>query len=162
MKRADAESDPALRASLMARSRREIARGFEQEKALGRVSAPYATSEQLQLARLHYLLGRLDMLEQAPVARQIEHFQASHALAPTRGNTLMLASAYFDLGKRSTDLEHEQLLHRSLDYFLEYMEYSALDRLLHEESLVLLAQNYEQRFPFLQDRIHQARETMTQ
>jgi hypothetical protein len=162
MKRAGAESDPALRASLMARSRREIARGFEQEKALGRVSAPYATSEQLQLARLHYLLGRLDMLEQAPVARQIEHFRASHALAPTRGNTLMLAGAYFDLGKRSTDLEQEQFLHRSLDYFLEYMEYSALDRLLHEESLVLLAQNYEQRFPFLQDRIHQARETMTQ
>ena len=162
MKRAGAESDPALRASLMARSRMEISRGFEREKALGRVSAPYATSEQLQLSQLHYLLGSLDKLERAPVTGQIEHFQASHALAPTRGNTLMLAGAYFDLGNRSVDLEQEQLLHRSLDYFLEYMKYSAPDRMLRDQSLSLLAQNYEQRFPFLQHRIHQARETMTQ
>jgi len=162
MKQAGSESDPMLRASLMAHSRREIDRGFEREKALGRVSAPYATSEQLQLSQFHYLLGRLDMIERAPVARQIEHFQASHELAPTRSNTLMLAGAYFDLGSRSADLEKEQLMHRSLDYFVEYMQYSASDRLLRERSLALLAQNYEQKFPFLQDRIQQTRETMTQ
>ena len=162
MNRAAAASDPAIRASSMTRSRKEVSRGFEREKALGRVSAPYATSEQLQLSQLHYLLGRLDMIEQAPVASQIEHFQASHLLAPTRSNTLMLAGAYFDLGNRSADLEQKQLLNRSLDYFLEYMEYSAPDYLLHEKSLALLAQNYEQHFPFLQNRIDQARETMTQ
>lgn len=162
MKQAGTESDPMLRASLMAQSRREIDRGFEREKALGRVSAPYATSEQLQLSQLHYLLGRLDMIEQAPVTRQIEHFQASHELAPTRSNTLMLAGAYFDLGSRGADLEKEQLLHRSLDYFVEYMQYSASDRLLREKSLALLARNYEQNFPFLQDRIQQTRETMAQ
>lgn len=161
MKQAGKESDPALRASLMAASRREIARGFEREKALGRVDAPYATSEQLQLSQFHYLLGRLDRIEKAPLTIQIEHFQASHALAPSRSNTLMLAGAYFDLGNRTVDVMQKQLLHRSLDYFLEYMKYSAQDRLLREQSLTLLSQNYEERFPFLQDRIHQVRETMT-
>jgi hypothetical protein len=162
MKQAEVESDPVLRAVLVANSRDEIIRGFAREKDLGRVSAPYATSEQLQLSQFHYLLGRLDIIERAPVTSQIEHFQESHRLAPTRGNTLMLAGAYFDLGNHSSDLAREQLLNRSLDYFLEYMKYSASDRLLREKSLTLLVRNYEQRFPFLQDRIHLARETMTQ
>ncbi len=161
MKRAGAESDPTRRAAWVARSRREITRGFEREQALGRVAAPYATSEQLQLSQLHYLLGRLDMIERASVSSQIAHFETSHALAPTRNNSLMLAGAYFDLGNRGTNEERERLLNRSLDYFVEYMKYSASDRLLHEQSLAMLAKNYEQNFPFLQDRIHHVRKTRT-
>jgi hypothetical protein len=159
--RAASESDPTARALLITEARREITRGFEREKALGRVAAPYATSEQLQLGQLHDLLGRLDMLEQAPISSRIEHFEASYASAPTRSNTLMLAGAYFDLGNRNAAGHREELLHRSLDYFAEYMEYSAPDRLIRDQSLALLAENYEQNFPFLQDRIQRIRKTMT-
>jgi hypothetical protein len=43
-------------------------------------------------------------------------------------------------------------MHRSLDYFLEYVAYSRADPIQHESSLVLLAQNYGPRFPFLHER----------
>ncbi len=157
LKRADSESDATRRASLVTQSRREIARGFAREKALGRVSAPYATSEQLQLANFHDLLGRLDILEQAPVARRIEHFEAAYALAPTRSNSLMLAGAYFELGNRSAEPARAELLRRSRDYFMEYVEFSSSDRLLREESLALLARNYPPPPPFPQDRFDQTR-----
>lgn len=156
---AAARGDLARRDALAAEARAEIARGFERERALGRVPAPYATSEQLQLARFHYLLGRIDRLEQAPVARQIEHYERSHELAPNRANTLMLAGAYYDLAASRTDAppaEQEQLLNRSLDYFLEYVDYSSADPLLREQSLALLEQNYAS-VPFLRDRVRQAR-----
>lgn len=161
MKRAQVESDSIRRAELVAESRKEIARGFEREKALGRTSAPYATSEQLQLSLLHYLLGRLDMIEGTPVSSQIEHFHTSHVLAPNRANTLMLAGAYFNLANSSADREQEEILHRSLGYFLQHVEFSASDPLQHQQSLALLARNYEQRFPFLRDRIQRTKQMKT-
>jgi hypothetical protein len=153
MRRAEAETDAMHRAELIVESRREIRRGFEREKALGRVSAPYATSEQLQLSQLHYLLGRLDMIEQASLESQIEHFTASHTLAPSRSNTLMLAGTYFDLAMTTPDIDQEKLLRRSLDYFLEYVAFSKSDQYKHQQNLALLDQNYGQHFPSLRTHV---------
>ena len=160
--RAERERDPEVRVALLRSARREIFRGFEREKALGRVAAPYATSEQLQLANLHYLLGRLARLEQAPVEQQLAHYERSHSIAPNQANTLMLAGAYFELGNRSDSPNREQRIGRSLDYFAEHMRYSVADQLRHEKNLTLLAQNYEQHFPFLHERVAQVRASMSQ
>jgi hypothetical protein len=149
----DRRGDRNGRKPVQAGPRREIRRGFEREKALGRVSAPYATSEQLQLSQLHYLLGRLDMIEQAPLESRIEHFNASYILAPSRANTLMLAGTYFDLAMTTADKDQEEILRRSLDYFLEYVAFSKSDPYKHQQNLALLDQNYGKHFPSLRAHI---------
>jgi len=153
--RAAAATDADEKRALAAAARHEIARGFEREAELGRVEAPYATSEQLQLAHLHYLLGRLDMLEQAPLESQIRHFAVSHEIAPDPTNTLMLAGAYFDLAARASAPEQERLVNRSLDFFLEHVEYSRNDPVRFAQNMTLLNRNYAANYPFLQHRIRQ-------
>ncbi len=155
MQEAGKATEPDRRQALAETSRSEIARGFEREAALGRVRAPYATSEQLQLSNLHYLLGRLDMLETAPLESQIRHFEASHEIAPSRANTLMLAGAYFDLAATASAPEQQALVHRSLDFFAEHVQFSKPDPVLYAKSMALLSQNYEAHFPFLHERIDQ-------
>ena len=41
----------------------------------------------------------------------------------------------------------------SLDFFLAHIAFTRSDPLRHERSLLLLAQNYGQRFPFLREKI---------
>ncbi len=151
-------SDPKQLRALASAARHEIARGFEREASLGRVRAPYATSEQLQLAHLHYLFGRLDMLEKAPLESQIRHFEASHVIAPDPTNTLMLAGAYFDLAAGAPSRKQEALVHRSLDFFLEHVAYSKSDPVRYARNMRLLSQNYEANYPFLQERIQQLKD----
>jgi hypothetical protein len=155
MRKAESTTDPEQKRALAAASRQEIARGFEREAALGRVPAPYATSEQLQLARFHYLLGRLATLERAPLQLQIRHFETSREIAPNRTNTLMLAGAYFELAFDAPYAGREALVHRSLDFFMEHVQYTKSDPVRYAKSLTLLSQNYEAHFPFLQERIQQ-------
>jgi hypothetical protein len=152
MKQAEQETDAERRSQRIAESREQVQRGIAREKELGRVPAPYRTSEQLQLARFHYLLGRLGKLEGVPMPTQIAHFETAHELAPTRATSLMLAGAYFEFATAPPIDQHEERMHRSLDYFLEYVAYSRADPIQHESSLVLLAQNYGPRFPFLHER----------
>jgi hypothetical protein len=157
IQQAGASSDPDEVRALTSSARREIARGFEREASLGRVRAPYATSEQLQLSHLHYLFGRLDMLEHAPLESQIRHFEASHVIAPDPTNTLMLAGAYFDLAADAPVPEQEVLLHRSLDFFIEHVGYTRSDPVRYAKNMTLLSRNYEANYPFLQERIQQMR-----
>jgi hypothetical protein len=154
---ANIATDPSEVRALASAARHEIARGFEREAALGRVPAPYATSEQLQLSHLHYLFGRLDMLEKAPLESQIRHFEASHDIAPDPTNTLMLAGAYFNLAADAPHTEQEELVHRSLDFFEEHVHYSKSDPVRTAKNMTLLSQNYEANYPFLQERIQRMR-----
>jgi len=158
IQQAGVATDPDRVRELTSAARHEIARGFEREASLGRVRAPYATSEQLQLSHLHYLFGRLDMLEQAPLESQIRHFEASHGIAPDPTNTLMLAGAYFDLAADAPGLEQEVLLNRSLDFFIEHVGYSRSDPVRYAKNMTLLGRNYEANYPFLQERIQKLKD----
>lgn len=162
LKRAEREADPDLRAPWLARARAAIARGLERDRALGRRPGPYRTPDQLHLARLHYLRGRLSALEGAPPERQLEHYRTAYRLAPDRVSAMMLARGYYELAARAPEAEREALVRRSFEFFVEYGRYSSSDPLLHQQTLALLSANYAGRFPFLEDEIRAARRTWRQ
>ncbi|MGH7289341.1 MAG: hypothetical protein ACREI8_15125, partial [Myxococcota bacterium] len=89
--RAERETDAARRQALIEQARGEVLRGIELERSLGRQPTRYKTSEQLELARLHGRLGRLEAIEGAPVESQIGHYETSYRLAPHRASALALA-----------------------------------------------------------------------
>jgi hypothetical protein len=159
VRRAEHEADPALRRLAIRQAHHEIARGFARERALSRQPSAYATSEQLNLARLHTLEGRLAALEGAPRQVQLAHYEAAEALAPNRDSALRLAGTLYDLAVDAPAAQREALVRRSFAYFIEYMGYTRSDPLMREKNLRLLAQNYESRFPFLKDEIRVARRT---
>ncbi len=74
----------------------------------------------------------------------------------------MLAGTYYDLAAQAPEPEREELVRRSLAYFMEYVDYCRSDPRLLQKSLALLAQNYEARFPFLQQEIRDARRVYLQ
>jgi hypothetical protein len=159
VERAEREADPALRQRLAEAARSEVERGLARERALGRRPSSYATSEQLQLSRLHQLLGRLAAIDGKPLETQLAHYETSHRIAPSRSSAFLIAKTYLELAERAPRAEQERLVRASLRHFLEYVEQSGRDPVRLEKSSTLLTVLYERRFPFLRGEILAARRT---
>jgi hypothetical protein len=155
---AERAQDPAARRALIEQARADVQRGIERERALGRRPAPYATSEQLQLGKLHSLLGRIAGLEGAPLEQQIAHYEAGHRIAPHKASAFVLAKLYLELAGRAQGPERERLVLASFERFLEYLALTAGNPALAERNEALLANVYEKRFPFLAGEVVSARE----
>ncbi len=161
VRRAEAEPDPARRAEWLDRARAQIARGLERERAMGRQPSRYRVPDQLHLSRLHQLLGRIAVLEAAPVAEQLAHFERAYALAPDRANAMKLAGRYFDLAAGAEAAQREALVRRSFGYFVAFTRFAQNDPRLAAESRTLLAANYDEaRFPYLAEDIRALRRSL--
>ncbi len=157
---AEQSATPEERARHAEAARAGIERGFARDRALGRQASGYATSEVLQLARLHSLRGRLAALEGEPLAAQIEHHLAAHALAPNRAAAYRLAELHLALAHRASGPERDALVRRSLGYFVEYVEKSGRDPETLGRNIALLSRYYERPFPGLREEVVAARRTL--
>ena len=158
VQRAEKERDPARRRELALQARTEIERGLARDRALGRVPAGYATSEPLQLSRLHMLLGRSGALLGEPLEAQLAHYETAHAIAPNRASALLLAELNLRLWERAPEADRERLARKSWAWFLEYVARSGRDPAQLERSDGMITAIYEKRFPFLRDEIVAARQ----
>jgi hypothetical protein len=158
-KRAERETDVARKQALVAQARGEVLRGIERERTLGRRPTGYQTSEQLQLARLHSLLGRLEGIEGGPLESQIEHYETSYRLAPHRASAFALAGLYLKRAARAPELDRERLVRASFDRFVAYLAHTSHDPARRQRNAALLTQVYERRYPFLGDAVVSARRT---
>jgi len=155
VKKAEKEPDPARRLRWIERARVEVKRGFGRDHELGRQQGPYRTPDQLHLSRLHLLRGRIAAMEGAPLERQVEHYDAAYAIAPDREGAMALSRAYFNLSARSDPALREELVKRSFAYFTEFVRFSQTDPLRLAHSRAMLQDNYEGRFPYLDDAIRE-------
>lgn len=157
---AERSTTPEERARHIEAARAGIERGFARDRALGRQASGYATSEVLQLARLHSLRGRLGALEGEPLEAQIEHHLTAHQLAPNRAAAYRLAELHLALANRASGPERDRLVRRSLGYFVEYVESSGRDPETLGRNLALLSRYYERPFPGLREEFLAARRTI--
>jgi hypothetical protein len=162
VKRAERESDPALRHDLIERARAQIRRGFERDRELGRRPNGYATNEQLQLSRFYVLEGRLEALEGGPLERQLAAYEAAHKIAPNAASAFRLAQVYLQLAEQSPAEERERLVRASFDHFLEYVAQSGPDPIRRQRSEAMLTALYEKPYPFLSDEVLAARRSYFQ
>ena len=160
VQQAEQERDPARRRELALQARIAIERGLARDRALGRVPAGYATSEPLQVSRLHTLLGRTGALLGESLESQLAHYEKAHAIAPNRASAFLLAQLHLQLWERAPEADRERLARRSWAYFLEYVARSGRDPVQLERSAGLIAKVYEPRFPFLRDEIVAARQEL--
>lgn len=155
VKKAEKEPDPARRLQWIDRARVEVKRGLDRERELDRQRGRYKAPDQLHLARLHYLRGRILAIEGAPLEQQVEHYSAAYAIAPDRAVAMVLSRAYFELSALSDDALREDLVKRSFAYFIEFVRFSQRDPLRLAQSRAMLQANYEGRFPYLDDAIRE-------
>lgn len=160
VQRAEKESDPAQRRELALQARTAIERGIARDRALGRKPAGYATSEPLQLSRLHTLLGRSGALLGEPLEAQLAHYETAHAIAPNRASAFLLAQLHLQLQERAPEADRERLARKSWAYFTEYVARSGRDPVQLERSEGIITAVYEKRFPFLRDEIVAARASL--
>jgi hypothetical protein len=157
---AERETDPAQRAALSQRARLEAERGIEREAELGRTKTGYKSNEQLQLARLHGTLGRLDRIDGAPLDGQIAHYEESVRLAPYRANTFELAKLYLERALAEPEgPARERLVRVSFQRYLEYLGQSSYDPAWRERNQAFLTRVYERNFPYLGGAVLAARRT---
>jgi len=158
LKRAQAETDPARRQAWVQRTRVEIDRGFARYQELGLQPSPYKVRETFHHARLHYLRGRVRQLEGAPIGEQLVHHRRAFEIAPDRLTAMMLSSGLFEMANRETEAATRQRLYEeSFDAFMAFVEMGHRDARRLAQSRELLARNYEGRFPFLRERIAEAK-----
>jgi hypothetical protein len=157
--RAEHEKDAEQRRAWSTRARQEASRGIEREAALGRRATGYATSEQLQLARLYALLGKLDRIDGAPLATQIAHYEQSLAIAPHRANEFLIAGLYLEYADSQPEADRERIVRLSFERFRQYLAESAHDPAWRDRNAALLTNVYERRYPYLASAIGEARET---
>lgn len=160
VKQAEHEADPARRHTLAGQARSEVARGLARDRELGRRPAGYATSEPLQVSRLHTLLGRIGALEGESLEAQLAHYATAHAIAPNRASAFLLAKLYLDLSERAPEADRERLVRSSWNHFMEYMAYSGRDPVQLTRNAGMITGIYEQRYPFLHPEIVAVRQTL--
>lgn len=148
---AEETKDPRLRNELVARARAEIRRGFQRNRALGRQPSRYATSESLQLSRLHLLDGRVAALEGASLESQLEAYQKAEQIAPNRASAFMIATTYLELAHRAPPKDQERLARTSLHYFLQYVGRSGMDPAQRRRDKAMLKAFYDTPYPALHD-----------
>ena len=133
--------------------------GIERERTLGRRPSGYKTSETLFLGRLHFLLGRLDRIDGAPLERQIAHYQTSFRIAPHRESAFALATLYLELAAAAPEDEREWLARASFERFVQFLALTSQDRTWRQRNAAFLTNVYERHYPFLSSAILEARQT---
>ncbi|MBW2543000.1 MAG: hypothetical protein JRF15_13010 [Deltaproteobacteria bacterium] len=162
LKRAEREPAGPEHETWITRAETEIERGFARHDELGRTPGRYPAPEQLQLARLHYLRGRIAELRREPIENQLHHFARAFELAPERLTAIYTSRSLFAMAGYADGPRQQKLIEDSFDYFVHYIEFSLHDSLQLAESERMLEINYEGRFPFLEERILETRETYFQ
>ena len=160
VKQAEREADPARRRELARQARSEVERGLARDRELGRRPAGYATSEPLQVSRLHTLLGRIGALEGEPLEAQLAHYATAHAIAPNRASAFLLAKLYLELSERAPEVDRERLVRNSWNHFMEYVAHSGRDPVQIARNAGMITAIYEQRYPFLRPEIVSARQSL--
>jgi len=162
LKEAEAAESDESRSALLAVAAEEIERGFARHEALGRQQTAYATPEHLQLARLHYLRGRVAELSGEALATQLRHYGEAYRLVPERLTAIFISRALFAMAGQNQGEKRQRLVENSFDYFVRYVAHSKRDPVELAESRKLLEMNYAGRFPYLEQRVSAARETYFQ
>jgi hypothetical protein len=157
MKRAERDAAGPEHTIWLDRAEAEIERGFARHSELERKPGRYPVPEQLQLARLHYLRGRVAELRREPIENQLRHFSRAFELAPERLTAIYTSRSLFAMAGYADGPEQQKLVEDSFDYFVHYIEFSQHDSLQLAESKQMLEANYEGRFPFLENRILETR-----
>ncbi len=153
------ESDAEAREALLAKAEHETDRGFARNRALKRRPSPYRTTDQLHLARLHYVRGRIAELRGAPLTEQLGHYRAGFEIAPDPASAIVISNTYIRLANEAEPESKEQLMRKSFSYFLAYVQRSHSDPLILAKNRGILEMVYANRFPFLEDEIAEARRT---
>jgi hypothetical protein len=159
VQRGEAATNPDERLEWARAALTEVQRGFVREAELGLVESPYRVPEQLQLARLHTLSGRIGALLGMPVADQVPRFRRAFELAPDRSGAIFLSRSLFMAAEAAPSPERERLIEESFSVFTDFVRLSTHDIRHLDESRVLLEQNYAGRFPYLNDEIASLRST---
>ena len=162
MKRAERAAADPEHTIWLERAETEIERGFARHSELERIPGRYPVTEQLQLARLHYLRGRVAELRREPIENQLHHFYQAFELAPERLTAIYTSRSLFAMAGYADGPAQQKLVEDSFDYFVHYIEFSLHDSLKLAESKRLLENNYAGRFPFLEGRILETREAYFQ
>ena len=157
MKRAERSPSSEDASIWLSRAEVEIGRGFDRHTELDLQPGRYSVSEQLQLARLHYLRGRVAELRGDPLEEQLRHFSQAFEIAPERLTAIYTSRSLFALAGHTEGPEQQRLVEDSYDYFLHYIAFSQHDAVQLAEGKRLLETNYEGRFPYLEDRILETR-----
>jgi hypothetical protein len=160
VKQAEHEADPARRHELAGQARSEVERGLARDRELGRRPAGYATSEPLQVSRLHTLLGRIGALEGESLEAQLAHYATAHTIAPNRASAFLLAKLYLELSEHAPEADREQLVRSSWNHFMEYVLHSGRDPVQVARNAGMITAIYEQRYPFLRPEIVAARQSL--
>jgi hypothetical protein len=160
VQQAEHATDPVRRHELAGQARSEIERGLARDRVLGRRPAGYATSEPLQVSRLHTLLGRLGALEGESLEAQLAHYATAHAIAPNRASAFLLAKLYLELSERAPAADRERLVRSSWNHFMEYVAQSGRDPVQAARNEGMITAIYEQRYPFLRPEIVAARRSL--
>jgi len=160
VKQAEHEASPARRHELAGQARSEVERGLARDRELGRRPAGYATSEPLQVSRLHTLLGRIGALEGESLEAQLAHYATAHTIAPNRASAFLLSKLYLELSEHAPEADREQLVRSSWNHFMEYVLHSGRDPVQVARSAGMITAIYEQRYPFLRPEIVAARQSL--
>jgi hypothetical protein len=161
LKRAEASRSQEERARWLARAGFELDRGFARRQELAFVPTRYGIPEVLHVARLHYLQGRVAELSGAPASHQVVHHRRAFELAPERLTAIHTSRGLFEMAADASGDRRRQLIERSFDYFVHYLEMSQSDPLQLAEAHALLDHNYAGRFPYLDERIEETRRLET-
>ncbi|RKZ12123.1 hypothetical protein DRQ53_15200, partial [bacterium] len=105
----------------------EIKRGFARHFELDRKVGRYPVPEQHQLARLHYLRGRIAELRREPIENQLRHFSRAFQLAPERLTAIYTSRSLFAMAGYADGPEQQRFVEDSFDYFVHYIEFSQND-----------------------------------
>jgi len=162
MKRAERSQSSEDSLFWLSRAEVEIGRGFDRHAKLGLQRGRYPVPEQLQLARLHYLLGRCAELRGDPLEEQLRHFSKAFEIAPERLTAIYTSRSLFAIAGQREGPEQQELVEDSFDYFLHYIAFSQYDPVQLAEGKRFLEINYEGRFPYLEDRILETQRTYFQ
>lgn len=157
VQRASSDPTPTSREVWIRRAEELVARGFERRDELGLKPTPYRIPEQLSVARLHELEGRIARLRQAPALEQAAHFRRAFELAPNPRSALFLSGSLFEAAVVRPEPERQRLIEESFDSFEQYLAFSSGDPKRLANAWKLLERNYAGRFPFLESRIEDAR-----
>lgn len=153
VQRASAAPSPHVREAWARRAEELIARGFERRDELDLQPTSYPIPEQLSVARLHELEGRVARLRNGPPLEQAAHFRRAFELAPNRRSALLLSGSLFEAAAVRPEPERQRLIEESFESFTHYLAFSSSDPKRLADAWQLLERNYAGRFPFLERRI---------
>ncbi len=159
IRRAETSPDPRERARLALRAEQIVEQGFARDAALALRPSRYRLPEIRQRAGLHVLRGRLARLRGAPPEEQATHFRTAFAIAPEASAALYAFESLILATERAPTREREGLAAEAFDYYLQWVAYSAHDPKARTLAASVLESRFENRYPWLEARVADARRT---